>query len=143
MDDFEFKEAAKLFPDDPLQQLLHAGRMGGARELFEETGIDVRNSLNRLAPAKLYKKPPDGKLGNEYKTRLFFTLHVTDKDFLKEDNVSVSEAAFLRPPMGTNPPKLKVSSFVFGVIIGNRIDFCDYINIIWTGTTTQRENFYA
>lgn len=108
VDDVEFEEAARMYPQEPLQQLLHAGRLAGARELFEETGLDVRTSLHRLAPAKLYKDPPEDKLGNEYKDRLFFTLHVNDDDFLKEENMSISDAAFLRHPMGTNTPNLQV-----------------------------------
>jgi 8-oxo-dGTP pyrophosphatase MutT (NUDIX family) len=68
-------------------QLLLASMMAAARELFEETGIDVRSNLTRLEPAALRsheKFDNKGKqlLPNEYKERLFFFLNVTDDDLL-------------------------------------------------------------
>ena len=72
---------------DENQQLLLACRSGAARELFEETGIDMRGQLDRLEPAPLRKDPQmdeDGSrflLSNELKHRLFYFLPVTDNDF--------------------------------------------------------------
>ena len=109
IDDFEFKEAAKV-TSDPLHQLLLAGKMGAARELFEETSLDIRNSLERLVPTKLYKKEKKDKLSNEYKNRLFYTLKLRDDDFLTGDKMSISDAAFLQKAMGAQPPNLKVCS---------------------------------
>ena len=77
--------AAPSGGDDRNGQLLRAARSGAARELFEETGIDVRAQLSRLEPADLHRsseKKPD-RLPNEYKHRLFFFLTVTDRDFVK------------------------------------------------------------
>ena len=108
IDGFEFKEAAKA-TSDPLQQILLAGKMGTARELFEETAMDVRNSLERLEPTILYRKERKDKLSNEYKNRLFYTLKLTDDDFLSGENMSMSDAAFLQKAMGAQPPNLKVS----------------------------------
>lgn len=107
IDAFEFEAAAKA-TNNPMEQLMLAGRMGTARELFEETGMDLRNSLNRLQPSRLYSKVKNDKLMNEYKSRLFYTVNLTDDDFLNGASMSVSEAAFLQKAMGAQPPNLKL-----------------------------------
>jgi 8-oxo-dGTP pyrophosphatase MutT (NUDIX family) len=122
VDALEFEEAAKVHPDNVTEQLLLAGQMAAARELYEETGLDVRTiatGLKRLQPTRIVpslqqqeekkKKKQSVGLDNEYKTRLFYTLHLTDEDFLKEEQVSAAEAAFLQKAMGAQPPNLKVS----------------------------------
>jgi 8-oxo-dGTP pyrophosphatase MutT (NUDIX family) len=114
IDNHEFKAAAQ-HTQDPLQQLLLAGRMGAAREFFEETSIDLRNSLERLQPTKLYSKERKDKLSNEYKNRLFYSVMLTDNDFPTAEMLSVSGAAFLQKAMGVNPPNLKVSRRDTGV----------------------------
>jgi len=84
VDDFEFVQAAAATNNgDRSSQLLHAGQQGAARELFEETGIDIRNQLDRLQPADLHRetKKKDKFLSNEYKHRLFYTVTLTDDDF--------------------------------------------------------------
>lgn len=68
------------------KQLLLAGMVGSARELFEETGIDVRSQLERISPANLrteakFYKEGTTLLANEDKHRLFYVLTVTDQDF--------------------------------------------------------------
>jgi len=80
--------------------------MGAARELFEETGMDLRSSLDRLEPAALRAKNKvksgssgDEVLTNEYKHRLFYFLSVKDDDFPKGGGVS---------PMGTEGKHLRV-----------------------------------
>jgi len=91
IDEPEFRRAAaegatlREEEDNRNRQLLLAGKSGAARELFEETGIDVRAQLERLEPADLHRdnKPDSKKLVNEYKHRLFFFLNVTDQDFVK------------------------------------------------------------
>lgn len=65
-----------------------AARAGLARELFEETGIDVRANVERLQPAVLRAGPEVDKnektlLINEHKNRFFFLLRITDEDFFK------------------------------------------------------------
>jgi 8-oxo-dGTP pyrophosphatase MutT (NUDIX family) len=64
-------------------QLLLAATVGAARELFEETGIDLRRNLHRIQPVPLHngdEKRPE-LMENEYKHRLFFTVTVKDGDF--------------------------------------------------------------
>ena len=109
VDDFEFKDAAAVHPDDPKAQLQLAGQMGSARELYEETGMDLRAQLNRLQPAKLYAKEKKNKLSNEFKHRLFYKVELTDDDFLKEQNMPIADTSFLQHAMGAQPPPFKVS----------------------------------
>ena len=130
IDAHEFQEAAKchsasssLDQQQPqqqsqallMEQLILAGQMGAARELYEETGLDVRHALHRLHPTRLRdqrssknKNTNTTTLINEYKNRLFYTLHLTDDDFLKEETMTPTEAAFLQKAMGAQPPNLKV-----------------------------------
>mmetsp|Transcript_2427 Transcript_2427/g.4518 ORF Transcript_2427/g.4518 Transcript_2427/m.4518 type:complete len:306 (-) Transcript_2427:216-1133(-) len=100
VDDFEFEAAAKQYYDKEEGHenisssssstvvtsnkiLLDAARMGAARELFEETGIDVREQLNRLEPVRLYKDSDDTtSLVNMLQNKLYFFLNVTNDDFL-------------------------------------------------------------
>ncbi|EEC51226.1 predicted protein [Phaeodactylum tricornutum CCAP 1055/1] len=97
IDKTEFVEAARAnFVHNT--QLLEAGKRGAARELFEETGIDVRSQLHRMEPATL-REPKDGEseLANEYKHRLFYILNVANDDFLSHGET----------PMGTLGETLK------------------------------------
>jgi 8-oxo-dGTP pyrophosphatase MutT (NUDIX family) len=85
VDEFEFLVAAHS-SRDAQTQLLTASRAGAARELFEETGMDMRNHLDRLEPASLRSDVTLDKKGkpllkNELKHRLYFVLSVTDEDF--------------------------------------------------------------
>jgi 8-oxo-dGTP pyrophosphatase MutT (NUDIX family) len=89
--------------NDANEQLMIAARNGAARELFEETGIDIRSNVARLLPAQL-RAEPEVKGGrtlliNEYKHRLFFSIRVTDADFLERGE----------PPIGTEGKHLSVS----------------------------------
>jgi hypothetical protein len=67
----------------------HAGQTGAARELYEETGIDLRDQLERIRPICLYVDREETSslrasgsiLVNEFKHRLFYILLVTDSDF--------------------------------------------------------------
>lgn len=88
-----------LESDDRKAQLQMAAKRGAVRELFEETGIDVRDQLERVQPVSLYEEKQDEEqLENEFKSRLFFLVTVTDKDFAS-DGVS---------PMGEKGAHLKV-----------------------------------
>jgi len=92
VDDIEFLNAAKA-ASTRNSQLLYAAKAGAARELYEETGLDVRGDLSRIEPLKLYSKEVDaGKLENEYKSRLFFVLVVKDADFGASGTAPMSEA---------------------------------------------------
>mmetsp|Transcript_34205 Transcript_34205/g.50285 ORF Transcript_34205/g.50285 Transcript_34205/m.50285 type:complete len:211 (+) Transcript_34205:128-760(+) len=83
IDEFEFVACEKYGKNE--QQLLFALRMAAARELYEETGIDVREDLERLQPAPLRstKQENGGStlLKCEHRKRVFFTLSVDDGDF--------------------------------------------------------------
>ena len=61
--------------------LLEACKMGAARELFEETGIDVRGQLERLEPASILPPSTGNKLDCMLKDKCYFQLIVNDKDF--------------------------------------------------------------
>jgi hypothetical protein len=70
-------------------QLQLAAREAAARQLLDETGLDIRNHLERLTPAVLRANPPvdaTGKkyLKNEYENRLYYFLQVTEDDFLTQ-----------------------------------------------------------
>ena len=85
MDEPEFLEAAQT-SNDAHTQLLLAAQKGTARELFEETAMDLREQLHRLEPAALRSEETtyqDGEviLTCEHKKRLYFFLQVTDDDF--------------------------------------------------------------
>lgn len=69
-----------------------ACKIGAARELYEETGIDIRNDLDRLNPVRLrvetlpMESGTQNKINCELKKRLFFSVQVTDEDFWTKDN---------------------------------------------------------
>jgi 8-oxo-dGTP pyrophosphatase MutT (NUDIX family) len=83
---------------DRKTQLLTASRRGAARELFEETGINVQSQLDRMKPAFLRNTDDETVLENEYKHRLFFVLNVNDDDFAETGTA----------PMGKDGAHLKV-----------------------------------
>lgn len=69
--------------NDAKTQLFFAAKCGGARELYEETGIDVRSQLERLEPIILRttEDKDESQLQNEHKHRVFFRLDISDDDF--------------------------------------------------------------
>ena len=86
VDDCEFKQITKSLSNLVTQeQLYYAARIGCAREVYEETGIDFRNRLEEFLPMVLYNtNQKDFKneiLINEYKSRFFFVCEVFDQDF--------------------------------------------------------------
>jgi hypothetical protein len=66
---------------DADEQLQMAARAGAARELYEETGMDFLRQLDRFQPAALKKAAGSKGLPNELKSRLFYFLTVSDRDF--------------------------------------------------------------
>ena len=69
----------------PTSHIIHACKIGVARELFEETGMDIRKSLDRITPVRLRgltTLPGSNELFCEWKKRMFFSVHVSDDDFL-------------------------------------------------------------
>lgn len=93
VDDIEFLNAAKVASTRD-SQLLLAAKAGAARELYEETGLDVRHDLSRIEPVRLQYafKVEAGTLENEYKSRLFYVLFVNDADFCGTGVAPMSEA---------------------------------------------------
>lgn len=57
------------------QQLVIAAKKGAVRELFEETGLDLRSQLTRVKPLRLNDR------SNIHKNRLFFVVTIHDTDF--------------------------------------------------------------
>ena len=108
IDDFEFVAAAKTSGGDSQKQLLEAAKAGAARELWEETGVDIQNQLGRLQPAALKSSNTQKELACEIKHRLFFFLAVTDDDFLSAEKTTES----LVGPLGTEGRHLKIKSSV-------------------------------
>jgi 8-oxo-dGTP pyrophosphatase MutT (NUDIX family) len=101
VDEREFLAAAQA-SHDPHAQLMIAAQMGAARELYEETGIDVRDKVYRMEPAALRNAITTNKNGKfvltcEIKKRLYFFLPITDDDFNSPD--SVDETFKLTGPM--------------------------------------------
>lgn len=81
-----FARFAARTSNDAYTQLLLAAQLGAARELFEETGMDMRNQLHRLEPAGLRSEITTDFEGRfvltcELNKRLYFVLTVTDGDF--------------------------------------------------------------
>lgn len=74
-----------------------AAKIGAARELYEETGIDVRSSLDRLQPI-LRSNTEKGA----YKARCFFLLTLSDADVAQDAPKSTVS-------MGEGQEELKVS----------------------------------
>ena len=104
VDDFEFHIAEKAFPSSnegkggwsSSQQTYQAARMACARELYEETGMDLTKSqLERFLPLQVQTSTlsdtgKDSKvLINEHKKRVFFILQVNDDDFPKKVGCSL------------------------------------------------------
>jgi 8-oxo-dGTP pyrophosphatase MutT (NUDIX family) len=62
--------------------LLQACKIGAARELFEETGMDLRSTIDRLVPIQVRQSSDDeGKLLCQFKKRIFFSVEVSEYDF--------------------------------------------------------------
>ena len=110
VDEFEFKYAAeKCGPSASLNDvLLEACKMGTARELLEETGMDVRSQLDRLQPAPLSTDGSD--LECMLDEKCYFSLAVTDDDFPSD-----TETEGLKHPMDNNGSYLAVSCYLYTV----------------------------
>ena len=103
IDDYEFEYSAEKCGSNASTNdvLLEAAKSGTARELFEETGIDIRGELNRLDPVAL--STGDAQLGCMLENKCYFSLHVSDDDF-------PTEGPGLVHPKDTNGSNLSVSS---------------------------------
>lgn len=93
-------------PNGKNELLVRACRHGAVRELYEETGIDLRQQLDRVQPARIRSDAATGEggiattsststnspnptipLSNEYKHRLFYVVVVNDQDFATTEGV--------------------------------------------------------
>mmetsp|Transcript_18659 Transcript_18659/g.26443 ORF Transcript_18659/g.26443 Transcript_18659/m.26443 type:complete len:535 (+) Transcript_18659:98-1702(+) len=85
VDEAEFIAAARKNLIHPKMHLAYAAKRAAARELFEETGLDFRDQLDRFEPAHLYEQPskPDF-LTFEHKHRIYFRINVNDNDFFQQ-----------------------------------------------------------
>jgi len=99
--------------------LITACRIGVARELYEETGIDVRSALDRLHPVRLRENSDSDKsIFCEFKKRLFFKLSLDEKDFVAAGIES----------MNSKPPPLKIrlseehQGFIFERDVSKSVD---------------------
>ena len=92
--------------DDPIL----AYKSCAARELYEETGIDLRGSLDRLEPLQL--KEPKGKLPCEYKQRIFFSAEIFDHDIALQDEM-VALTSSLTQAVDKSPPDAMVRSMIY------------------------------
>jgi len=114
----EFLDAAKQ-SGSPQVQLQIAAREAAARELYETTGLDIRQQENRLKPAVLNVNPPMNAergfqyLRNENENQLYYFLQVDEDDFSQLNDVqgyivnSKSEKPSIDP--GDEPVALKLS----------------------------------
>jgi 8-oxo-dGTP pyrophosphatase MutT (NUDIX family) len=96
VDKYEFEQVATKSSNVVSQgELYRAARLGCAREVFEETGLDFRNRLEELLPLVLYSTKEDNKLINEYKSRIFFVCEVRDEDFASAVRINTKSFPFL------------------------------------------------
>jgi len=72
-------------------KLLSASRLAATRELFVETGIDARGSLDRLVPANLSIGNANTGFGlpNQLEQHIYFYLFMSDEDFFVDGIASV------------------------------------------------------
>jgi hypothetical protein len=115
----EFLDAAKQ-SGSPQVQLQIAARIAAARQLFETTGLDIRQQANRFKPAVLNVNPPMDPvrgfqyLRNENENKLYYFLQVDEDDFSKlKDQQEVALNAKSKKPSvdaGDEPVSLKLSN---------------------------------
>lgn len=68
-----------------------AAKKGSVRELFEETGLDLRSQLHRIKPLRLNEN------SNMHKNRLFYVATVHDADFTgKVKPIDIIDAEHLK-----------------------------------------------
>lgn len=112
IDEPEFLMAATKC-QDAHAQLIIAAQAGATRELYEETGIDVRDKPFRLEPAALRNEVETNESGKlmmtcELKKRLYFFLTVTDEDFLQESDIAEDNDANIVEPMSAIGSNLRL-----------------------------------
>lgn len=94
---FRITNKAELSNGNSTKELEVAGKLGAARELYEEAGMDIRKScLDRLQPVNVHTKKDEKETASfMWKKRLFFVLRVNDDDFfIQKDNNNTDEVQF-------------------------------------------------
>jgi hypothetical protein len=119
----EFLDAAKQ-SGSPQVQLQIAARIAAARQLFENTGLDIRQQANRFKPAVLNVNPTMNPvrgfqyLRNENENKLYYFLQVDEDDFskLKDQQKDTLNAKSKKPSVdaGDEPVALKLSNSYSG-----------------------------
>jgi 8-oxo-dGTP pyrophosphatase MutT (NUDIX family) len=93
---------ANIGQHDPI----YAYKICAARELYEETGIDLRRSLDRLQPVQL-KSPKEDELACQYKKRIFLSAEIFDDDLSLQHNRDVLTSS-LTQALDKTPPHAMV-----------------------------------
>jgi len=112
----EFLDAAEQ-SGNPQVQLQIAAREAAARQLFETTGLDIRQQANRFKPAVLAMNPSMNAvrgfqyLRNENDNKLYYFLQVDEDDFndVQEDTVNARSEKPSADPGDEQVPVLKLS----------------------------------
>merc|ERR1712238_196960 len=112
----EFLDAAEQ-SGNPQVQLQIAAREAAARQLFETTGLDIRQQANRFKPAVLAMNPSMNAvrgfqyLRNENDNKLYYFLQVDEDDLkdVQEDTVNARSEKPSADPGDEQVPVLKLS----------------------------------
>jgi len=112
----EFLDAADQ-SGSPQVQLQIAAREAAARQLFETTGLDIRQQANRFKPAVLAMNPSMNAargfqyLRNENDNKLYYFLQVDEDDLkvLQDDTVNTTSEKPSADPGDEQVPLLKLS----------------------------------
>lgn len=117
VDNFEFEQTVKKYGDASKEKIiLEACKLGAARELFEETGIDVRDQLGRLEPANILPSDSGNKLCCMLKNKCYFHLDVNDKDFPTKSSDDDLALTAVKDASGPKDLMLKLSKEHSGFI---------------------------
>jgi len=103
----DYADAVSRIPKISSSDLLTLGcKIGVARELYEETGIDIRSTLeDRLQPVRLREddSSDDNRVVGEFKERLFFRLNLEDGDFV---STGLDSSSNVLQSLNKTPPHL-------------------------------------
>jgi len=98
LDKEDFQDVLSRDTDNSLEGpalLVAASRIAAVRELYEETGIDLRSKLERLKPVRLQVNSHES-LFCQFKKRMFYKVILKDSDFCTTGS----------KPMGDSSPPL-------------------------------------
>ena len=78
---------ARISGGDVQRELVNASKIAAARELYDGTGIDLSDKLERFVPLELWKEKKESVESDypcELKKRVYFVLKVDDADFITQ-----------------------------------------------------------